>query len=351
MSEPGDEEPGSLPPTELDLERTAVSQNGDPENEDPESTHFVGRPDQLPAPRRATPTGKLGWRTGQLVAGHKVLGKLGKGASGAVYLVEHLESGEYRALKAIPTPDEEARACFEREVKSQMGAGGHPNVAECFEAGEWEGHVYLVMEHLPGGSLRELVRQRGALVGHEAAEVVALLADGLAAVHAVGILHRDLKPANVMFDAVGVPKLVDFGLARACDAQSQTDALQGTPAYMAPEQTRTAQGTLSEQTDVYGLGGVLYSALTGDLPYACSDMLELLLEIAACDPIPPSERRPELEIPAALDAIVLRAMARSPKERYSSAVEFAKALREYCRENAAEADSPKGTDDGRGYSS
>lgn len=304
----------------------------DPVNEDDDAEATLCSEGQVRPPinKRMTPTRQLGWRPGQQIGGQRIVDKLGKGSSGAVYLVEDPESKELRALKAIPSPNAETRRRFEREVDCQLGAGGHPNVAECYGAGEWQGNVFLVAEFLPGGSLRERLRRDGPLDPVRAAEIVAGLADGLEAVHATGVLHRDLKPANVMFDEEGVPKLVDFGLAAAgAEADAPGEDMLGTPAFMAPEQTRTAQAPLSVQTDVYGLGGVLYSALTGVLPYETKSLVDLLLEIAACDPIAPSERAPDQEIPPALDAIVLRAMARKPDERYASAAELGAALREF----------------------
>ena len=300
------------------------------EDEDAEATLCSEGQVRPPINKRLTPTRQLGWRPGQQIGGQRIIDKLGKGSSGAVYLVEDPVSKELRALKAIPAPDEETRRRFEQEVDCQIGTGAHPNVAECYGAGEWQGNVFLVAEFLPGGSLRERLRKDGPLEPTRAAEIVAALADGLQAVHATGVLHRDLKPANVMFDEEGVPKLVDFGLASSGGEHSSPgDDMLGTPAFMAPEQTRTAQAPLSVRTDVYGLGGVLYSALTGQLPYATSSLMDLLLEIAACDPIPPSERAPDQGIPAALDAIVLRAMARDPAARYANAADLAAALREF----------------------
>ncbi len=299
------------------------------EDEDAEATLCSEGQVRPPINKRLTPTRQLGWRPGQQIGGQRIVDKLGKGSSGAVYLVEDPVSKELRALKAIPAPDEETRRRFAREVDCQIGTGAHPNVAECYGAGEWQGNVFLVAEFLPGGSLRERLHKDGPLEPTQAAEIVAALA-----VHATGVLHRDLKPANVMFDEEGVPKLVDFGLASASgDSTSSGDDMLGTPAFMAPEQTRTAQAPLSVQTDVYGLGGVLYSALTGHLPYATSSLMDLLLEIAACDPIPPSERAPDQGIPPALDAIVSRAMARRPADRYASAAELAVALREFLESN------------------
>jgi eukaryotic-like serine/threonine-protein kinase len=296
------------------------------EDEDAEATLCSEGLVPPPINKRLTPTRQLGWRPGQRIGGQRIVEKLGKGSSGAVYLVEDPESKELRALKAIPSPNDEARRRFEREVNCQLDASGHPNVAECYGAGEWQGNVFLVAEFLPGGSLREQLQAEGPFEPRRAAEIVAALADGLGAVHANGVLHRDLKPANVMFDEEGVPKLVDFGLAAA---GGDADDMFGTPVFMAPEQTRTAQAPLSVRTDVYGLGAVLYSALTGALPYATKSLMDLLLEIAACDPVPPSERAPQQEIPEALDEIVLRAMARKPDDRYASAAEFAAALRAF----------------------
>lgn len=298
------------------------------ESDDLEATKVAGREEALPDCGRQTPTGRLGWRSGREVLGHRVVCKLGRGAVGAVYLVEELESGEQRALKVVPAPDAATRRSFEREARAQQGAARHPNLATCFGAGELEGHLYLLLEYLPGGSLRERVRHEGPLDPREALEIAAQLAAGLDAVHQCGVLHRDLKPANVMFDAEDQPKLVDFGLASALDEVLPMNLLQGTPAFMAPEQAQgSGAARLDERTDVYGLGGVLYYALTGTLPYACKSLGDLLIELATQDPEPPSSRAPERGLPPALDALVLGAMRRRPEDRYPSARAFEQALR------------------------
>ena len=296
--------------------------------EDLEATKVAGRQEALPDCVRATPTGRLGWRSGREVLGHRVVCKLGRGAVGAVYLVEEIETGEQRALKVVPAPDAATRCSFEREARIQQESGRHPNVAACYGAGELDGHLFLLLEYLPGGSLRERVRHEGPLPPREALEIAAQLAAGLSAVHACGVLHRDLKPANVMFDAADNPKLVDFGLASALDEALPLNILQGTPAFMAPEQAQSGlSARLSERTDVYGLGGILYYCLTATLPYACKSLGDLILELTTEDPDPPSVRAPEQQISPALDALVLRAMRRRPQDRFASAKSFADALR------------------------
>jgi formylglycine-generating enzyme required for sulfatase activity len=261
------------------------------------------------------------------VGDYVIEGKLGKGAVGAVYEVRHVPTGEVRALKAIPTPTREQRERFKREAFAQAAGGAHPNVARCFEVGEYEErHVYLVIEHLPGGSLQDRIDRRGPLPPVEAARTLASVARGLGVIHALGVLHRDLKPENVMFAADGTAKLVDFGIVRLLDADSltETGALVGTPAFMAPEQAIGDKQRLGPSTDVYGLGATLYCALTGALPVDGDSIARLLRQITQDDPRPPSALAPQ--VPPELDRIVLKAMARAPGDRYASAAELADAL-------------------------
>ena len=290
-----------------------------------------GRVEGTTLPARNTPTARLGWSPGLQVGDYVIEDKLGKGAVGAVYRVQHIPTGEVRALKAIPTPTPEQRERFKREAFAQAAGSAHPNVARCFEAGEYEEHVYLVIEHLQGGSLEERIGEGGPLPPVEAARVMATIARGLGIIHALGVLHRDLKPENIMFGADGTAKLVDFGIARLLEADSLTDtgALVGTPAFMAPEQATGDKRSMGAWTDVYGLGATLYCALTGSVPFDGNTMTELLRQILHDTPEAPSSLDPK--IPRELDRIVLKAIARSPEGRYASVAEFADELEGWVR--------------------
>ncbi|MDC3378702.1 bifunctional serine/threonine-protein kinase/formylglycine-generating enzyme family protein [Planctomycetota bacterium] len=268
---------------------------------------------------------------GTRVGEFEIVRRLGTGGMAAVYLARHRVSGRTCALKVAATHHVEARLRFEREAVAQATACGHPNVAQFL--GTWTAGLFsfLAIEYLPGGSLEDKLRRGGPLEPAEAARTVAALARGLAATHALGILHRDLKPANVMFSGDGTPKLVDFGVAHvAGSALTQTGQLLGTPQYMAPEQAN-GERTTDERTDVYGLGAVLYACLTGEPPFRAQVLVKILHQVMQTAPDKPSSHAP---VPAALDAIVLRAMAKSPDDRQQGALALADALEAFARSAA-----------------
>ena len=187
----------------------------------------------------------------------------------------------------------------------------HPNVLPIYGAGVADGQAYLVMRYVPGDDLRTLVRREGPLSAERAAEVAVALGDALDAIHRAGYVHRDVKPANVLLDADGHVYLSDFGLAKqvlASAGLTESDRWVGTLDFAAPEQIRGGQ--VDARADVYALGGVLYFMLTGAVPFDReSDEAKLWAHLAA-DPPRPSALRPDL--PAALDRVVQRALAKHP---------------------------------------
>jgi hypothetical protein len=270
--------------------------------------------------------GSAGWTEGAVVAEHRLVARLGQGGMGVVHLAEHTRTGARRAIKSLPpTADPELLLRFEREGQALAAAGGHPHVVRVHAAGVAHGRRYLVMDHLPGGDLERRLRA-GPL---PPAAVVALgveLASGLEHVHARGVLHRDLKPSNVLFDEEDRPVLVDFGLARLADARSltATGELLGTPSYMAPEQVRGDATAIGPRTDVFGLGALLYHALTGRPPAAGANLAKVLATILEADPPRPRSLVPG--VPPGLEAVVLKALARRPEDRFESAAALAGGL-------------------------
>ncbi|MGE0707685.1 MAG: protein kinase [Planctomycetota bacterium] len=267
------------------------------------------------------------WTQGALIGDYVLEGRLGKGGMGTVHLGRHTKTGSLHALKALGAlDDEQAVRRFLREGEA-LARIEHPHVVRVHSLFRAAGALVLAMEHCAGGDLEERLRAGGGVLPPEEAAALARdLALGLAAAHAKGVLHRDLKPANVLFDAEGRAKLSDFGLARVADRQSltQSGALLGTPAYMAPEQ---AQGLpADERADVYGLGALLYRALGGAPPHDGPSLLVLLDRVAHQPPRPLRELAP---VPPALAALVSRALARDPQERTASARALAEELERY----------------------
>ncbi|HEX7276490.1 MAG TPA: serine/threonine-protein kinase, partial [Acidimicrobiales bacterium] len=244
---------------------------------------------------------------------------------GAVGAGRDLRLGRSVAVKLLGAhlaTDRGVRERFEAEARAAAGLN-HPNVVAVYDSGEDEGVPFLVMELLPGRTLADELAD-GPLDPERARSVGVEVLAALAASHAAGILHRDIKPGNVLLAADGTAKVGDFGIAKSTEGLDLTSAgtIVGTAAYLAPE--RLAGQPATAQADLYALGVVLYEALCGRKPFAGDTPVGLLRAIDAHDPIPLGEIRPGLD--PSLVAIVERAMAKDPGQRFARADEMAAAL-------------------------
>ena len=251
---------------------------------------------------------------------------LGRGGMGTVYRARDLALGEDIALKLLSfteTPAPVAVLRFRREVKLARRVT-HPNVARLYDIGEHLGTLYLTMELIDGPTLRAVLRSERRLAVRRVIEVGRALAAGLSAAHQAGVIHRDLKPTNILIDRSGRVVLSDFGIARGLDEdQSLTTGVVGTPYYMAPEQCEGAL-ELDGRADVYALGVVLFEMLTGKLPFGGDSDDEVLMKQMTVPA--PAARSLAPDVPAALDAIVRRALAKAPADRFPSMAVFGEAL-------------------------
>ena len=262
-------------------------------------------------------------------------GELGRGGMGVVYRAKHPELGRVAAVKVLVQAragDADAIARFLDEARA-ASAIRHPGIVEVFDLGKTEeGDAYYVMELLQGESLAEVLA-RGPLAPADAARIGIDVAGAVGAAHAAGIVHRDLKPANVFLTAGGGVKVLDFGVAKLMGgaiaargaAPTVDGAVMGTPHYMAPEQGMGRP--VDARADVYSLGAILYEALCGVRPFEGESLLSVAMKHATEPLVAPTERPLGKAIPAALERVVLRAMAKTPGERYQSMAELKAALR------------------------
>ncbi len=198
-----------------------------------------------------------------------------------------------------------------------------PYVGGCHGIERIDGETFLVVEFIPGRNLAQ-VRRDQRLPIEEIVRILASLAEGVSAVHARGLIHRDIKPANVILHDDGNPRLVDFGLAVHLGSRRFRD-ISGTLQYMAPEQARGEWDRIDQRVDIFGLGALLYNLLTHRTPHEGASVTEVLDRARKCDITPP--RRHDPTIPAAIEAVCLKALAAAPENRYTTALEFAAALR------------------------
>jgi WD40 repeat protein/tRNA A-37 threonylcarbamoyl transferase component Bud32 len=252
--------------------------------------------------------------------GYEVLEELGHGGMGVVYKARQIKLNRVVALKMVlgqrTGRKELIRFLAEAEA---VAAVRHPGVVQVHEYGEHDGRPFLAMEYLPGGSLSERLRADGQMGARSAARLLGQLADGVQAIHERGIVHRDLKPGNVLFDDAGAPKVTDFGLAKrgAGGDLTATQAVMGTPAYMAPEQASGQTKFAGPAADVYALGVILYECLTGTKPFEGGEAVALLRRVADEAPERPSRRVQGL--PRDVELIALKCLAKHPAERYPTA--------------------------------
>jgi eukaryotic-like serine/threonine-protein kinase len=264
---------------------------------------------------------------GRVLAGRYALGALlGAGGMGQVYRARDrvLErTVAVKVLSAAAIDDRELVARFGREARA-AAALHHPNIVTVFDSGADGDLQYLVMEYVEGQSLAELLRREGVLAPGRVAEVGRQVCQALAAAHAAGLVHRDIAPGNLLVDPVGVVKVADFGIAKLAAATTMTGdgMVLGTAAYLAPEQ---AQGRpVDGRSDLYALGCVLYELLTGAPPFAGDSPVAVAARQVTEPPTPPSDRNPR--VGAALEAVVLTALAKDPADRYQSAAAMAQDL-------------------------
>jgi len=252
---------------------------------------------------------------------YRVLRRLGAGGMAVVYLAEDQELGRRVAIKMLDerhAQDEQFVERFRREAKSAAGLS-HPNIVAVYDRGQAEGTYYIAMEYLEGKTLKELLVERGPTPIRVALDYTRQILAALDFAHRHGVVHRDIKPHNAVVAPDGRLKVTDFGIARSGVSQmTEAGSIVGTAQYLSPEQARGAP--VSPASDLYSVGVVLYEMLTGSVPFSGDTPLEIAMKHLSAVPEPPSARRPE--VPRALDQIVLRALAKSPQERYGSAREM-----------------------------
>jgi DNA-binding NarL/FixJ family response regulator len=266
---------------------------------------------------------------GSTFAGHRIEGVAGRGAMGVVLRATDLTLDRLVALKLIAPAlagDSVFRARFERECRV-AAALDHPNVVEIFRAGEEDGRLYVTMRYVDGTDLKSLIARERWLDPPRAVGIVDQVAGALDEAHRHGLVHRDVKPANILIAArAGGERafLTDFGISKhrstTDTALTGTGMAMGSVDYMAPEQAKVRE--LDSRTDVYGLGCVLFHALTGSVPFIRGNDLERMWAHANEPPPAPSSIEPRL--PAGLDAVLARALAKDPDERHQSAGELAR---------------------------
>jgi serine/threonine protein kinase len=268
---------------------------------------------------------------------YQVIREIGQGGMGVVIEAEHLELGTRFAIKMLDRdvsrdPDQVER--FKREAKATSKIG-HPNIVKVIDLGVTsEGRFYYVMDLIRGVSVAKLISIAGALDEERAIRIILQVCDALEAAHNHSIIHRDLKPENLMISSSpserDMVKVVDFGLSVSLDPTEKRLTREGltlgTPYYMAPEQV--AGKPLDGRTDIYAIGAILYEMLTGYPPFEEETVAEVLTAHLRGELVPPRMRAPHAEISPGLEAVVVKALAKKPADRFQSMAEMGRAIRE-----------------------
>jgi serine/threonine-protein kinase len=275
---------------------------------------------------------------GELIVGRYELEELvGEGGMSTVYRAYDTVLERRVAIKILHehfSGDPEYVERFRREARA-IARLAHPNVVTVIDRGEWQGRQFIVFEHVAGENLKAVVVREGPLPVDRALALAAQIARALAFAHSLGIVHRDVKPHNVLLDGSGTAKVTDFGIARALDAEDEltaTGTVLGTGQYLSPEQANGERG--DERSDQYSLGVVTYELLTGEVPYSGDGLMAVALRHVR-DPVP-NVRALRPDVPARVDAVVARALAKRPEDRFGSMEELAAAL-ESCLAEESEA--------------
>ncbi len=268
---------------------------------------------------------------GFVLGQYKVLDQIGAGGMGVVFQAEHMSMKRMVAIKVLPgdkANDEESLQRFYREARI-VAALDHPNVVHAYDIDQAGDLHFMVMEYIEGESLEQIIRRKGPLPLHEAADYILQSARGLQHAHERGLVHRDIKPGNLLLDKTGVIKVLDMGLARFFEESSTlttelcSGSVIGTADYMAPEQAVNSHD-VDIRADIYSLGVTLYALLTGKPPWADATVTQKLLAHHMREPVPMHVTRPD--VPPEFAEIVGKMMAKQPANRYQIPAEVVDAL-------------------------
>lgn len=281
--------------------------------------------------------------TVERIGRYEIVANIGDGGMATVYRAREPGSERDLAVKVLRPEhltDLGFRGRFQREAQT-IAALQHPAIVPVLDFGQYHEQLYLVMPYMPGGSLALRLLQ-GPLSPEQALEVLERIAAALDDAHRHGVVHRDLKPSNILFDADGGAYLADFGIAlQAADAGAGGDVIDGTPAYMSPEQCRP-EADVDPRSDVYSLGVTLFQMLTGSPPFRGDTALAILTQ-HIYEP-PPSLRSLNSDVPASLETVLQKALAKDPDARYQSAGALAVAYRSALDNPAAKQEAMDATE-------
>jgi tetratricopeptide (TPR) repeat protein/tRNA A-37 threonylcarbamoyl transferase component Bud32 len=277
---------------------------------------------------------------GKTISHYRILGQVGEGGMGVVYVAEDTLLGRRVAIKIPHAGRDELhyRARFLREARAVSNLN-HKNVAAVYDLGQTDdGQPYIVMELVSGQTLGEILAGPGLSIAR-AVEIMREVADALAEAHRRGIVHRDIKPSNVIINERGEAKVLDFGLAKQLDeeaarsssssevrallaARTRSDVVIGTPLYLSPEQARGAE--VDGRSDLFALGALVYECVAGRPAFSGANVIEIGAQVLHFDPPPPSRFNPR--VPAELDRVILKALAKKAEDRFQTAEEFSAEL-------------------------
>ena len=294
----------------------------------PPSTNVPALPQTFAPAQRTPPTvDKLPARFGR----YELLRSLGRGGMGTVYLARDNALDRLVAIKFPNQVANEQTLCRVLDEARAAARVSHRHICSIYDVGVFSGIPYLTMEYVQGESLDKLISAKNPVSATLAVKIVIKIAAGLIAAHQQGLIHCDLKPANILMRNPSDPVITNFGLARSYDPNQPPtfdSRLIGSPGYMSPEQVRGDLKQIGPATDVYGLGTILYELLTRHRVHS-GNAPEIYAKVLKEKPIVPSNRVNGID--PRLDAICMRALAKSPNERYPSGIDFCHALVEYLR--------------------